>query len=206
MEDAANRKARLKALRAQAEAKRLESAPEVATETATADLRADEPQLKFRNYTLKDKKRVAHEQLNPAQPPEFVEPVSEPAIEAEVHSQRQSDGLLDFRAAACKCISITIVGLCTDLRIANLWLLNSYCMLLPGCRRCWRCGISLCSRLEKFRFITYSKINFRLVSSMPVLSVQCSCVSSETSAIGPSGQCCTTQSQLGSAERRGQEA
>lgn len=43
----------------------------------------EEPQLKFRNYSVKDRKRVAHEQLTPAQPPVASEPVIEPVEDSE---------------------------------------------------------------------------------------------------------------------------
>ncbi|KAK9804024.1 hypothetical protein WJX73_002966 [Symbiochloris irregularis] len=88
MEDAAARRARLKALRAAAEAEGPGDQPvsasaedlEAAAQPTTA---TEEPQLKFRNYTVKNNKRVAHDTIQPAQPPELVEPVIEPVDQTE---------------------------------------------------------------------------------------------------------------------------
>lgn len=87
MEDAAARKARLKALRAAAEADgdRAEPAVQVAAPVEDADTaQPEEPQLKFRNYTVNQKKRLAHDQITPAQPPEFTEPAAEAPDDTQV--------------------------------------------------------------------------------------------------------------------------
>ena len=75
-EDANARKARLKALRAAAQ-EEVAAAP--AQDPAVP---SDEPQLKFRNYAVKDKKHIQFEPVPAAQPPKPAEPVEEePAAE-----------------------------------------------------------------------------------------------------------------------------
>ncbi|GAX82473.1 hypothetical protein CEUSTIGMA_g9900.t1 [Chlamydomonas eustigma] len=66
MEDAIARKERLKALK---------EAAAVAYKDVddTVDKPAG-PALKFRNYAVKDEKRIDHEKVAPAQPPKFEEP------------------------------------------------------------------------------------------------------------------------------------
>lgn len=88
MEDAAARKARLKALRAAAEAQAPAATQPEATQPEQSAVaqsedqaKPEEPQLKFRNYTVKNSKRVAHDQVSPAQPPELSAPVVEPPAE-----------------------------------------------------------------------------------------------------------------------------
>ncbi|KAL4539454.1 hypothetical protein Ndes2437B_g02172 [Nannochloris sp. 'desiccata'] len=75
MEDAATRRARLKAIKAAAEA-RMEGSEEPAAEVeavATASKSVDvEPTLKFRNYAPRDEK-IAHEKVEAAKAPEFEE-------------------------------------------------------------------------------------------------------------------------------------
>ena len=75
-EDANARKARLKALRAAAQE---EVAAAQAQDPAVP---SDEPQLKFRNYAVKDKKHIRFEPVPAAQPPKPAEPIEEePAAE-----------------------------------------------------------------------------------------------------------------------------
>ncbi|MEW5299566.1 MAG: hypothetical protein WDW38_004394 [Sanguina aurantia] len=90
MEDALARKERLKAMKAAAA-----EAEEGGVETSTAKQpqqsaqRPDEtekPVLKFRNYNVHDKKKIAHEQIAPAQAPKFKEP--EPASRPEEAAQQ----------------------------------------------------------------------------------------------------------------------
>ena len=78
-EDANARKARLKALRAAAQE---EVAATPAEDTAVP---SEEPQLKFRNYAVKEKKHIQFEPVPAAQPPKPAEPVEEEpaATEAE---------------------------------------------------------------------------------------------------------------------------
>jgi len=66
------RKQRLKALKqAAAEASQKQAAEQQASEPPQA------PVLKFRNYHVRDQKRIDHEQVAPAQPPKLEEPVIE---------------------------------------------------------------------------------------------------------------------------------
>mmetsp|Transcript_21131 Transcript_21131/g.46272 ORF Transcript_21131/g.46272 Transcript_21131/m.46272 type:complete len:134 (+) Transcript_21131:79-480(+) len=71
MEDAVARRERLKALKAAAEAVG-EGAPDAAPEQDS-----DKPVLKFRNYAVKDEKRIEHEKVAPAKPPKFEAPIVE---------------------------------------------------------------------------------------------------------------------------------
>ena len=85
MEDANERKARLKALRAAA---REEDEAAAAAEPAAAEEPASAPEpltdsappLKFRNYVLRDKKKIDHEPVEAVQPPKQ-EPAPEPEPE-----------------------------------------------------------------------------------------------------------------------------
>lgn len=81
MEDAQQRKERLRALRAAAAAE-----PEQPPAAQPAQQQPEEPVLKFRNYTVKDKK-IEHQTIEAAHAPEFVEPVAEPSVVQEVQGQ-----------------------------------------------------------------------------------------------------------------------
>jgi coiled-coil domain-containing protein 12 len=75
MEDAQQRRARLAALREQAQ--------------SGAEPQPEEPVLKFRNYAVKDKK-IDHVTIEAAQAPEFVDPVAEPSVIQEVQGEVRS--------------------------------------------------------------------------------------------------------------------
>ena len=81
MEDAQQRKDRVLALRGAA-------ASEAEQPSAAQPLQQqpDEPVLKFRNYTVKDKK-IEHQTIEAAHAPEYVEPVAEPSVVQEVQGQ-----------------------------------------------------------------------------------------------------------------------
>ncbi|BDA50416.1 probable coiled-coil domain-containing protein 12 [Coccomyxa sp. Obi] len=87
MEAAADRKARLKALKEAAA-----SAEHSQTSTSAPSAQADEPVLKFRNYAVKDT-RIEHQTIEAAQAPEYQEPVPEPSIVQEI--QGEGDVLLN---------------------------------------------------------------------------------------------------------------
>ena len=73
MDDAAARRERLRALRAAA-AEAGEDGPQPAAQPAAPE----EPQLRFRNYNVHDKKHIAHSTMEAAQPPKFEEPRADP--------------------------------------------------------------------------------------------------------------------------------
>lgn len=84
MEAAADRKARLKALKEAAA-----SAEPSQTSTSAPSAQVDEPVLKFRNYAVKDT-RIEHQTIEAAQAPEYQEPVPEPSIVQEVQGEVRS--------------------------------------------------------------------------------------------------------------------
>jgi hypothetical protein len=71
MEDAAARRERLKALKQAAQliesggggAEAAAAAPPSAAQQAAAEQPAEKPQLKFRNYVVKDEKNIQHEKV-----------------------------------------------------------------------------------------------------------------------------------------------
>lgn len=79
MEDAQQRKERLRALRAAAAAEPMESEP-------PQPAQQEDPVLKFRNYAVKDKK-IEHQAIDAAHAPEFMEPVVEPSVVQEVQGE-----------------------------------------------------------------------------------------------------------------------
>ena len=83
MEAAADRKARLKALKAAAA-----SADATEPSTSAPSAQGDEPVLKFRNYAVKDS-RIEHQTIEAAQAPEYQEPVPEPSIVQEIQGEVQ---------------------------------------------------------------------------------------------------------------------
>lgn len=88
MEDQAARAARLRSLR---EAAGLDTRQQDADE-AEPDTNADEPTLKFRNYSVKDD-RITHEKQAAANPPKYEEPVVEPEADVEGEVGQQVDRL-----------------------------------------------------------------------------------------------------------------
>ncbi|KAI8470982.1 MAG: mRNA splicing factor [Monoraphidium minutum] len=79
MEEAAARRERLKALKAAA-ALAGDGGDAAAADGGGGDGEPQEPEkptLKFRNYVVKDKQRIEHEQVAPAQVPKLEEPVVE---------------------------------------------------------------------------------------------------------------------------------
>ena len=90
MESAEARRARLKALREAAAGTDELNVPSTAP---------DEPQLKFRNYAVKDQKNIKHTTVDAAQAPEFVAPVVEPSVVQEVQGEVSSQ---IFGHSACR--------------------------------------------------------------------------------------------------------
>ena len=83
MEDQAARAARLRSLR---EAAGLDSREKDA-DGAAPDTNADEPLLKFRNYSVKDD-RITHEKQAAANPPKYEQPILEPEVDVEGEVQQ----------------------------------------------------------------------------------------------------------------------
>ena len=77
MEDPSNRAARLRALR---EAAGLDTSEQDLNGAATDT--ADQPVLKFRNYTVRDDK-ITHEKTAVANPPKYEQPVVEADVDVE---------------------------------------------------------------------------------------------------------------------------
>ena len=77
MEDPSNRAARLRALR---EAAGLDTGEQDLNGAATDT--ADQPVLKFRNYTVRDDK-ITHEKTAVANPPKYEQPVVEADVDVE---------------------------------------------------------------------------------------------------------------------------
>jgi hypothetical protein len=88
MEDAQQRKERLRALRAAAATTGADDEQPAAAAAAQQQeqQQPEETVLKFRNYTVKDKK-IEHQTIEAAHAPEFVEPVAEPSVVQEVQGQ-----------------------------------------------------------------------------------------------------------------------
>lgn len=78
MEDQSARAARLRAMR---EAAGLDTRDQD-TNGAAQDTTADEPVLKFRNYSVKDDK-ITHEKQAVANPPKYEQPIVEPDMDVE---------------------------------------------------------------------------------------------------------------------------
>ncbi|KAK9846307.1 hypothetical protein WJX81_001299 [Elliptochloris bilobata] len=75
MDKAAARRDRLRAMRTAAAEAGEDSPPPAAKPAAP-----EEPQLRFRNYNVHDKKNIAHSTVEAAQPPKFEEPRVDPEM------------------------------------------------------------------------------------------------------------------------------
>jgi len=76
MAEADARRDRLRALRAAA----AEAGEEAQAAAPAAPAPVEEPQLRFRNYNVHDKKHIAHSTIEAAQPPVFEEPKPDPEV------------------------------------------------------------------------------------------------------------------------------
>ena len=96
MDDAAARRERLRALRAAAA-----EAGEDGGQPAAQPAAPEEPQLRFRNYNVHDKKHIAHSTVEAAQPPKFEEPRADPDALPSLDADVSGPATCEKRHCAC---------------------------------------------------------------------------------------------------------